>query len=170
MRQFQEAVRQGSFYKHSSLDFIKGEGVGSVLIITSPAAGAYSFSHEGRTLILHLLIHIPDWEYISSAATMPWLSAQHPATLLNHILRTDFHKTVFKPSSESQFCVNAYVMPVHEKRVCAAKTALCAKLSVQESHWGWQKSWMKRSYVNWMVGGGVKSIHLKNYNKEWTDT
>lgn len=60
MRQFQEAVRQGSFYKHSSRDFIKGEGVGGVLIITSPAAGAYSFSRTGRILILHLLIHIPD--------------------------------------------------------------------------------------------------------------
>lgn len=59
MRQFQEVVRQGSFYKHSNLDFIQGEGVGSVLIITSPAAGAYSFSRKGRTLGLHLLIYIP---------------------------------------------------------------------------------------------------------------
>lgn len=58
MRQFQEAVRKGSFYKHNSLDFIQGEGVGSVLI-TTPATGAYSFSRKGRTLVLHLLIYIP---------------------------------------------------------------------------------------------------------------
>lgn len=153
MRQFQEAVRQGSFYKHSSLDFIQGEGVGSVLI-TTPAAGAYSFSRKGRTLVLHLLIYIPGWEFIFSAATMPWLPALHPTTLPNHVLRTQFHKTALKPSSEIQFCVNAYVMvmPVHEKRVSTVNNALSSKLSVEESGRGWQKSWMKRSYVNWMVG------------------
>lgn len=117
MKQFQEAVRQGSFHKHSSLDFIPGKGVGSVLSpMTSTAADAYSLSGKRRAWIPHHLIHTPNWQYIFSAATILWLPTLNPATLLNHVLRTYFHKTVFKSSSEIQFCVNAYVMSVHEKR------------------------------------------------------